>query len=980
MSKPLSQTVRLSSDKTRPAVGLHSKLDPGCPVLLMLAAGKGTRFGTDPKCIAPVLGRPLARHSIDAFHSAAPGGRAAVVIGYRHEEVAAALGGDNHYIVSENPTGGTAWAVFEAFSLAELLQENPIVVVTMGDRVVPEEIFRRILAVHRGDQPCETPADGREADLTLLTALYDAARLPGKGRIVRDGDKKIIRIVEERDIRALTEVPGDTPLVQNALLSISEGNCPLYVLRARTLFDLLKDLTNDNAQNQYYLTDIIEHLAQRGGIIRSVTLRHGDPTFEILCADVTRADDIPRLERALENRHHAWRQLMTAAEMLRAGRPAGQTASIRRQLQELLDAIAQNNWAFDEDRPVAIGVSGGRFRIAFMHPDMGRFYGPAWQVPIGAAEESGTEQITLLTQEASDGRLHLYPLAERFRESVDFIEADRDEMFPGEDISDWYRYEEFGTNMSRRVLLSLGYFSDEELAARRAADLPLPPESLWASTNMRRPFSLVSNAIASLRTWHQGLAGERITKRIGRGNFTGLILTSTGLMPQGGFSCSSALTIAVKNALNALYDLSLTGEELIHLAAQAEYGTGVRAGALDQATVQKGEVGKGTLISSNPRDHYAVLGTFPVPDNIQVIFPYSAARDTDALRYCARFYAAEETGTSGRLTPTETRKLTGKAAELAAILLRQPLDVDLFDEIKDELLRRGELSEPTRRMVCDKLLKIPLLIGKAQLRERVASELPFFTDEIARCQELPFDQAEAKARRTIDSLFKGWRDPVFSYWENGAVIQRAGIPLRAMVAYLYAETAKNFYLIHHTDQWTKWVAASQRGDACFQIDPDTLPEAADLMVLQPFEQGAAGCERVDLWLEKFGARPFDFNAGIDDQSLKSQPAPRLRDLPGGNFFRGLAVVDLAEAFLRRAFGTAVAVRVNAAGQGDFFQVHIDTGRVRVKDVERFLQKAYYQRFDIHPEIPFITVTPGGGAVGVRLDRLSHLPRLIEMLQ
>ncbi|MBQ3453601.1 MAG: hypothetical protein IJG25_01925, partial [Thermoguttaceae bacterium] len=124
-------------------------------------------------------------------------------------------------------------------------------------------------------------------------------------------------------------------------------------------------------------------------------------------------------------------------------------------------------------------------------------------------------------------RLHLYPLAERFRESVDFIEADRDEMFPGEEISDWYRYEEFGTNMSRRVLLSLGYFSDEELAARRAANLPLPPESLWASTNMRRPFSLVSNAIASLRTWHQGLAGERIAKRIGRGNFTGLILTST---------------------------------------------------------------------------------------------------------------------------------------------------------------------------------------------------------------------------------------------------------------------------------------------------------------------------------------------------------------------------------------------------------------------------------------------------------------------
>ena len=38
--------------------------------------------------------------------------------------------------------------------------------------------------------------------------------------------------------------------------------------------------------------------------------------------------------------------------------------------------------------PAAIGISGGRFRIAFMHPDMGRFYGPAWQMPAGSAGRS----------------------------------------------------------------------------------------------------------------------------------------------------------------------------------------------------------------------------------------------------------------------------------------------------------------------------------------------------------------------------------------------------------------------------------------------------------------------------------------------------------------------------------------------------------------------------------------------------------------
>lgn len=55
--------------------------------------------------------------------------------------------------------------------------------------------------------------------------------------------------------------------------------------------------------------------------------------------------------------------------------------------------------------------------------------------------------------------------------------------------------------------------------------------------------------------------------------------------------------------------------------------------------------------------------------------------------------------------------------------------------------------------------------------------------------------------------------------------------------------------------------------------------------------------------------------------------PEFHCLEGSNFFRGLALIDLAEAMLKRAFGReAVAVRVNAAGQGDYFQVHVDKTR------------------------------------------------------
>ena len=82
---------------------------------------------------------------------------------------------------------------------------------------------------------------------------------------------------------------------------------------------------------------------------------------------------------------------------------------------------------------------------------------------------------------------------------------------------------------------------------------------------------------------------------------------------------------------------------------------------------------------------------------------------------------------------------------------------------------------------------------------------------------------------------------------------------------------------------------------------------------------------MDRWLERFGATPFDYNRGLDDDSLSAENPPEFHRLEGSNFFRGLALIDLAEAMLKRAFGRdAVAVRVNAAGQGDYFQVHVDT--------------------------------------------------------
>jgi len=966
----LENAVELSSRKVLASSG---ELSRERPVLVVLAAGKGTRFGAAPKCIQPVCGRPVAAHSIHAFTNATQGA-VICLVHYREDEVVSKLGDGITYVHSENPAGGTAFAAYEAFSVDALMDADPLVVIGMGDRVVPESVFRRLLDRHR-----EGP---READLTLLSAINASPRRHSKGRILRDRGGQVVRIVEQRDIDAMEDEKR-----RHGLNDITEVNCPLYALRASMLRRHLNGLSNDNAQRQYYLTDVVEAIGAAGGEIRSITTRPGDDEYDLLCCDVTRPRDLALLEGVLASSSHlgrgmdAGRGIGEVVEALTADRPVGQVASIAAQLEELLATATREDLAFRDDRPVGIGISGGRLRIAFMHPDMGRFFGPAWQMPIGAADAAGREQIVVLVQASDDGRIHLFPTNPRFREHLNWVPADEACMYPGQEVNDWYSFESFGTRMAERLLVSLGYFTDEELETRVRHRLPLPPESLWVSRNMRRPFSLVGNAIASMRTLREGTLGAKVQTYLGEDGFRGLRIMTTGDIPQGGFSSSSAVTVAVKNAVNALYALGISSDLLVHLACQAEYGTGVRAGSLDQATEQKGQAGHGALISSNPRDNYRVIKECPVPsDRYAVIFPYSVDRDREAWRWSAGAYAS----TPNEAVPTtgELRKMTGKAAELAAVLTRLPLDTDFFPLIQDELIETGELSAEGRRTVCGILRQLPLCIPREALRERLAGHRAWYAGELAARDGIGTDDADEQTGRLFDMLLSGWRDPLLRRGlADGTVVEESGMPLRAIVAYLFGEVAKNAYLVHHTDAWIDMVTRSQGGDRCFAVDPARLPEKSAMFDTMGWEKALKGPERMAAWLERTGAMPADFNRGLGDDALADpDPAP-LRFLEGGSFFRGVALIDLAEAMLKRAFGAeALAVRVNAAGQGDYFQVHVDTTLANVADVKDFLHRAFYARFSLSPEPEFVEPHPGGGAAGVRLSRFDMLPELIRKLR
>lgn len=947
-------------------VELYGGIRSESPVLVVLAAGKGTRFGQDPKCIQRVSGTPLARHSIDAFRrfSSAP---VICLVGYRHEEVSTTLGPDNVYVLSENPTGGTGYAAYEAFSVPDLLERNPLLVITMGDRIVPTAVFQRLCDTHTGGDS--------EADLTFLSAVYEPPKNRGKGRVLRDESGQVVRVLEERDI---LQEPDAT--LREQRLALTEGNCPLYAIRAATLYRYLQTTTNSNAQGQFYLTDIVEAIARDRGDIRTITTRLTDPEYDLLCSDVTQPMDLALLEGVLTSSRGILFpeeiEIEEAVVTITSDRPRPQIAAIARQLSELLAAAFREKLAFHHESPVGIGISGGRLRIAFMHPDMVRFFGPAWQMPIGAGSPQGNEQILVVAQPADDSRIHLFPVDPQYRENINFVPSDTESMYPGDDVSDMHAYEAFGTRMSESLLLSLGYFSDDEIENRRRLGLPLPPQSLWVGSNMRRPFALVGNAIASLRTLRTGNLGSKVQEVLGRQNFRGLRLVSTGHIPQGGFSSSSAVTVATKNAINALFDLGIPPDLLVHLACQAEYGTGVRAGSLDQATEQKGRTAQGTLISSNPRDNYRILGTFPVPaDRIQILFPYSVERDRGSWRWSGGFFG--ESPSSPCLTTGETRKMTGKAAEIAAVLTRLPLETDFFKQIEDDLVTDGILNLPSRTWICTLLRQLPLLIRLDDLKAAVDANRAWYKDQLRDHQNLDSFAAGQKTDSTFAGFFAGWREPFF---RRGSA-EETGVPLRAMVAYLFGEVAKNFYLVHHPDRWIEFVTRSQRGDTCFAIDPEALPTRSEMERELPWERKTAGPDRLNRWLETVGATPFDFNLGLDDDSLTPENPPEFHTLAGSSFFRGLALLDLVEAMLKRAFGPgAVATRVNAAGQGDFFQVHVDKTQADPADVKRFLRNAFYRRFGLAPDPEFVELHPGGGASGIRLSRFGALPQLVRRLE
>ena len=214
---------------------------------IILAAGKGTRMKSDkPKVIFQLAGKPMINRVVETANKI-NSDLIGIVVGYKKEQVINVVPKNNNIkFVEQVQQNGTGHAVMVT---EEIFKEfDGDVFILCGDvPLLRYKTLKKIQEHHRG----------HNASCTVLTAFMDDALK--YGRIVRNTDGNVQRIVEFNDATAEEK-------------EIKEINTGIYCFDSKDLFAALKNIDNNNNQNEYYLTDTLEILNNKSKLVTSVVL------------------------------------------------------------------------------------------------------------------------------------------------------------------------------------------------------------------------------------------------------------------------------------------------------------------------------------------------------------------------------------------------------------------------------------------------------------------------------------------------------------------------------------------------------------------------------------------------------------------------------------------------------------------------------------------------------------------------------------
>ena len=221
--------------------------------VVILAAGQGKRMKSDlPKVLQPLAGRPLLKHVIDTAREL-QANDIHVVYGHGGERVRESLAGESVSWALQAEQHGTGHAVQQAMPG---VPDDHLVLVLYGDvPLVQAATLQRLVEA----------AAGGDALAILSVRMQDPT---GYGRIVRDRAGNVARIVEHKDANQKER-------------AIDEVNTGLMAASAKRMREWLGQLKNDNAQGEYYLTDVVVMAARAGLKVNAILAEREDEVLGV---------------------------------------------------------------------------------------------------------------------------------------------------------------------------------------------------------------------------------------------------------------------------------------------------------------------------------------------------------------------------------------------------------------------------------------------------------------------------------------------------------------------------------------------------------------------------------------------------------------------------------------------------------------------------------------------------------------------------
>ncbi len=216
--------------------------------ILILAGGQGKRMNIEmPKALVLFNGKPIIDYLMQAVKHSGVVGKPILVVGYKKEEIINHLGTEATYVVQEEQLGtGHAVRVTEG-SIPESVEH---ILVLYGDApAVTGAMIANLIAVHAKSNCSLTMAT---VTVPSFDDWYQVFYKPFS-RIVRAEDGKIVRSVEFKDASEFEK-------------ELKEVNPCYFCFEKKWLFEHLAKLKNENAQSEYYLTDLVEHAAAEKSI------------------------------------------------------------------------------------------------------------------------------------------------------------------------------------------------------------------------------------------------------------------------------------------------------------------------------------------------------------------------------------------------------------------------------------------------------------------------------------------------------------------------------------------------------------------------------------------------------------------------------------------------------------------------------------------------------------------------------------------